>query len=94
MRGIIGILIPAYHCAATFRRQVKFLAAVSDIFTDELFTPPIVIGCIYEIDAFIQYSVQDRFGLLIRDRTASPDTRSANLHCPKAQPGNLQTCPA
>jgi hypothetical protein len=37
MRGIICVLILANHCAATFRGQVKFVAAVSDIFADEFF---------------------------------------------------------
>jgi|SRR5690242_17266351 hypothetical protein len=94
MRGIIGVLIPANHSAAAFRGQVKFLATMSDIFANEFFTPPVVIGCIYEIDAFIEYSIQNGFGLPIRDRTAAPNARTADFHCSKTQPGDNQPGPA
>jgi hypothetical protein len=89
MWGLICVLILANHGTATFRRDSKFLATVSDILADELFAPPVVIGGVDEIDAFIEYRVQDRFGLLIGDRAAVPDTRAANLHGSKTQTGDI-----
>jgi hypothetical protein len=63
---------------------------VSDISADEFFALSVIIGCVYEVDTFIQYSVQDRFGLLIRDWTAVPDPRAANFHGSKTQSGDIQ----
>ncbi len=94
MRGLIGVLILADHGAATFRSQIEFIATVSDIFSDEFFTPPVVIRRVYEIDALIEYRIQNGFGLLIRDRTSVPDTRTADLHGSETQAGNIQACAA
>jgi hypothetical protein len=83
MWGIICVVIPANHGAAAFGRQVIFVATMSNILSDEFFAPPVVIGCVYEIDSFIEDSVQNGFSLLICDRASVPDARTADFHCTK-----------
>ena len=63
---------------------------VGDVLADELLAAPVVIGGIYEIDAFVEDGIQDRFRLLIRDRTAVPDAGTADLHRSKAQARDVQ----
>ncbi len=56
---LVGGVILSHHGAATFGRQVILIAAVADILADKLFRASIVVGCVDEINAAVEHSVQD-----------------------------------